>query len=84
MSELVDPHNGPEWLVVRHLPAGQGPGFLAGWYVVRSCPCHWGERVTLPYPTRERAERVRRILLGEITTPSWLRHVWPRSPEPAA
>ena len=35
-----------------------------GWYVVRTCPCHFGERVTLPYGTRERAERVRQTILS--------------------
>jgi len=27
-----------------------------GWYVVRTCSCHSGERIAGPYDSRERAE----------------------------
>jgi hypothetical protein len=33
------------------------PGFLNGWYVVRTCPCHFGQRITKPFDSLERAER---------------------------
>jgi hypothetical protein len=82
MTEFAD-HNAADWLVVRWLAGAQGPGSLAGWYVVRCCPCHWGMRVTLPYANEARAERVRRILLGEVSTPSQPRLVWKREKEPA-
>ncbi len=34
-----------------------------GWYVVRCCPCHDGEAVTIPLSTREHAERVLVLLI---------------------
>lgn len=78
-----DDHNDGRWLVVRYLDKGeQGPGHDAGWYVMRVCPCHFNDTVTLPYPTQARAERVRLILLGEITTPSWPRQIWQRAIKP--
>jgi hypothetical protein len=57
-------HNDPEWLAVRWEENSRGQGFLAGWYVVRVCPCHRGERVTLPLQGEADAQRVRRVLLG--------------------
>ncbi len=75
MSQCYD-HNGPQWLMVRYLCSAQGPGFGRGWYVVRCCPCHFCERLTMPYPDRARAERVRQVILGEVTTPSTPRLFW--------
>lgn len=69
-------HNDDRWLVTRYLPSGQGAANVTGWYVVRICPCCCGERVTLPYPNQGRAERVRLVLLGQITTPSEPKLKW--------
>jgi len=64
MIDEVPDHNGAKWLVVRHLPSvPYGRDLRAGWYVVRVCPCHWGERVTLPFPDQDWAEAVRELLL---------------------
>ena len=76
-------HNRADWLIVRWLEGVQGHGLHSGWYVVRCCPCHWFTRVTYPFPDKERAERVRRIILGEIKTPSTPRLYWPSEKEPA-
>jgi hypothetical protein len=70
-------HNAAKWLTVRWEENSRGQGFLAGWYVVRVCPCHWGERVTLPMESEEEAQRLRRVLLGlepprrHNRTPEW-------------
>jgi hypothetical protein len=46
-------------------PGLPNAGLPAGWYVVRCCPCHWGEPVVVqPYPDKERAERGRQIILS--------------------
>ena len=58
----IDDHNGAQWLTVRHEETPRGPGFLPGWYVVRTCPCHSGERVTLPQDNEAEAQRVRRVI----------------------
>ena len=59
----VPNHNGPEWLTVTSLderPWGRGgsilwqPGF---WYVIRVCPCHHLQPVSLGFETRQEAER---------------------------
>jgi hypothetical protein len=73
-----DEHNRAEWLIVRWLGGVPGRHHHAGWYVGRCCPCHWGARVTLPFPGKARAERVRRVILGELTTPSKPRLQWKR------
>jgi hypothetical protein len=73
-------HNVPHLLVIRYFaaaPARQRAfAVAAGWYVVRVCACHWGQRVSLPYPTAERAARVRRVILGWETTRSEPRLLW--------
>ena len=71
----VEDHNGPQWLAVKHCAllkqakAQRGKPLRRlllhpGWYVVRTCPCHFGERVTLPYQNQARAELVRKLLLS--------------------
>jgi hypothetical protein len=70
-------HNAPHFLAVRWQDWVHGKGRIKGWYVVRTCPCHWGQAVSLPYPDRERAERVRRVLVGELTTRSAPKLRWP-------
>jgi hypothetical protein len=60
-------HNGEQWLEVRFLTATQRgcvPVRQAGWYVVRTCPCHSGQPVTLPFDNPERAERARLAMLA--------------------
>jgi hypothetical protein len=63
-------HNEARWVVVRYRSWSHGFGHTAGWYIDRVCPCHFGEAVSLPYPTRERAERVRQLLVGEASGPT--------------
>jgi hypothetical protein len=41
----------------------RGFQYPAGWYVVRTCPCHLGTPVTLPHPTREQAEHAMAAML---------------------
>lgn len=73
----VDDHNGPQFLVVKFCELLKEPKWRLGrhkllhpgWYVVRTCPCHWGERVTLSYPTRERAEHARQTILSVSPSP---------------
>ena len=64
---MTHPHNSAHWLEVRYLPGG-GHGMPAApaWYVVRTCPCHRGERVTHPHRHRSDAERAMRTML-EVT-----------------
>jgi hypothetical protein len=76
LTDAVD-HNDGRWLTVQRLPSGPGLANPAGWYVVRTCRCHRGERATLPLPDKARAERVRQILLGKIKTPSVPKLTWP-------
>ena len=79
-------HNDAKWLDVTYEENGRGQGFLAGWYVIRTCPCHWRERVTLPQESEAEAQRVRRVILGveparrRDQTPEWS----PTPPRPAA
>jgi hypothetical protein len=64
-------HNAARWLEVRWLPkmGGRLPGGRhwrpteAGWYVVRTCPCHRDEPVTIPLPSETRAKRARAAML---------------------
>lgn len=58
----VTDHNAARWLVVRRLGEDkklrhrqQDECWRAGWYVMRVCPCCWGERV-LRYPLDSEAE----------------------------
>lgn len=72
----AEDHNGPQWLVVKFCAllkqpsrGGSRPGrrmlLHPGWYVVRTCPCHFGERVTtLPFHSRARAEHARTAMLS--------------------
>lgn len=58
MTEPND-HNAARWLVARWLPAERRAGYEAwprGWYVVRTCPCHFGQRVVRhPLESEEQA-----------------------------
>lgn len=69
----VEDHNGEQWLTVKYCELLVQPKYHLGrrnkllhpgWYVIRTCPCHFGERVTLSYPTRERAEHARNTILS--------------------
>jgi hypothetical protein len=64
VDEVPD-HNGAQWLIVRWCPAEPGGGDpqRAGWHVVQTCPCHFGERVTVAYPDRDWAAAVRELML---------------------
>jgi hypothetical protein len=64
---MTEDHNGPQWLVVRYIEQryrNTREAFWPGWYVVRTCPCHWNELVTLGYETRQDAEQVRNSVLA--------------------
>jgi hypothetical protein len=62
----VEDHNAARWLVVKYLSGMRGGGEERrdGWHVVRVCPCHWGESVTLALPSKEWAEDVRAVMLS--------------------
>ncbi|HEY2535206.1 MAG TPA: hypothetical protein VGJ20_46135 [Xanthobacteraceae bacterium] len=60
----VPNHNAPRFLHVCWLPAHQAKGQKAGWYVVRICPCHSGEPVTLPFDTEREAWSAREVMLS--------------------
>jgi hypothetical protein len=64
--KTVDDHNAARWLVVKCLSGvgGGGEERRDGWHVVRVCPCHWGESVTLALPSKEWAEDVRAVMLS--------------------
>jgi hypothetical protein len=63
---MIENHNSGQYLAVIHRPArttyggSAGPGVprehRAGWYVIRTCPCHGERAVTRRYDTREEAE----------------------------
>jgi len=61
-------HNAPEHLAVRWCEARGASSVVpqsAGWYVVRTCPCHFGERVTrFGFATQWKAERSLRRMLA--------------------
>lgn len=66
-------HNAAHWLAIKWCELLARPKYHIGrhkllhpgWYVVRTCPCHWGERVvTRPYRTREGAEGARQLILS--------------------
>jgi hypothetical protein len=61
--EAMNDHNDPRWLIVSYAPPLAGRGTEPGWYVIRICPCHLGERVTVPYTNKEWAEDVRECIL---------------------
>jgi hypothetical protein len=63
VSDVPD-HNAPRWLMTRYLAADRAPRGLAGWYVIRICPCHFGEVVTIPLPDEAWAETVRDVILS--------------------
>jgi hypothetical protein len=75
-------HNEAQWLAVSWQGEnGRGHGSLPGWYVIRVCPCHWGERVTLPQASEAEAARVRRVILGEEPARHWNQpREWPPDP----
>jgi len=57
MAKQVEDHNAPRWLALRYAT-------LAGaWFVVRTCRCHRGKYVSLPFDSEERAERARSTML---------------------
>lgn len=56
-------HNSGKWLTVAWLPSHQGRAHAAGWYVIRTCPCHQGEPVTMPFDTEEKAKVAREVIL---------------------
>jgi hypothetical protein len=71
----IDDHNGGQYLeVAEHTRVKNLLNALEvyhlkhqsrteGWYVIRTCPCHQNEPVSIAYPTRQEAERVRAKLL---------------------
>lgn len=65
----VSDHNGAEHLTVMYrwnTTSGLSPvgkAWPPGWYVVRTCRCHYNRPVTVPFTSRERAEHVRELLL---------------------
>jgi hypothetical protein len=62
---LAPDHNAAHFLAVRYLPAArQGWHYLLpGWYVVRTCPCHRGQRVTEPRESEAAALRAKAAML---------------------
>jgi hypothetical protein len=62
-------HNAADWLRVEYIgknnPGRPGRGYQwePGWYVLRTCPCHKGLAVTLPFATEAAAERARRVMI---------------------
>jgi hypothetical protein len=71
MNGVSPDHNAARWLTVKYLDDGEGRSrcrgrhkLATGWYVVRTCPCHFGENVTLPLPSQQWAEDVRDVMLS--------------------
>lgn len=66
MTEPHD-HNAARWLVVRYLEAGRIARFgefPAGWYVLRTCPCHFGHRVVrYPHDSAENARHAVAVMV---------------------
>jgi hypothetical protein len=62
---MKDNHNSGQWLAIVDQDgiAGIGRHRSPGWYVIRTCPCHYGKTITKCYETRERAEIVMRVML---------------------
>jgi hypothetical protein len=65
MIEVAD-HNDGRWLVVVYRDTR--PENARGWVVIRTCPCHAGERVTIHYPTREQAGAAAALMLAVTMT----------------
>ena len=63
-SPAIDDHNAAQWLAIKFVAghrarSGRNRNWVtiaAGWYVVRTCPCHAGERVTIRLSNCEMAE----------------------------
>jgi hypothetical protein len=53
-------HDGAASLTVKWLRAGNN--VAADYSVVRTCACHFGERITVGFDDRERAERALNVL----------------------
>jgi hypothetical protein len=59
-------HNAAGWLRVEYLGKRRGKkgwAFEPGWYVVRTCPCHPGEPVTLSLKSEDAASSALALLL---------------------
>jgi hypothetical protein len=59
-------HDGRASLEVRRFAKGtrvlaKASG-VPGWYVVRTCRCHFNELITVPFDSRARAERALTVL----------------------
>jgi hypothetical protein len=54
----VEDHNAPRWLALRYNT------LVGAWFVVRTCPCHRGQSVSLPFSSVKRAERARARMLA--------------------
>ena len=70
-KHLTPHHNSAGWLRVGTEAGISGKGRVGylspvapGWYVIRTCPCHQGCAVTVPYRSRAEAERAMRVILG--------------------
>jgi hypothetical protein len=64
---MIDDHNGPQWLVVRYIEQRgktSRQAFWPGWYVVRTCPCHFGEPVTVHYAYESDVLHARDVILS--------------------
>jgi hypothetical protein len=65
--KAVEDHNAARWLEIAWLDHKPRPYdrqlFSPGWYVVRRCPCHHGEPVTLSLPSETAAWRAMRMML---------------------
>jgi hypothetical protein len=66
----VEDHNDGRWLEIAYFEKRPGrqswssDRFQPGWYVVRRCPCHDGEPVTLALPNEWAAWRAKRMMLS--------------------
>lgn len=64
---IVNEHNRGEHLTVTYFWTPRNTGvwkYPPGWYVVRTCHCHYDKPVTMPFKSRQHAERVRDMLLA--------------------
>jgi hypothetical protein len=74
MNGVPPDHNAARWLTVKYLDGVAHPRrrrdgeakeqFAEGWHVVRTCPCHFGESVSVALPSEERAEQTREAMLS--------------------
>lgn len=67
---MIEDHNSRRWLeVVELTEGGSFPGrsgrhsIEPGWYVIRVCPCHYQQPVTLAYATEAEAQRAAEIMV---------------------